>query len=382
MTQNSYQICTRCIMDTSDPEITFDSQGVCSHCQTFDATAAPTLNLAGTTKGNQQLKATVDQIKAEGKGKEYDCVIGISGGIDSSYLAYKVKEFGLRPLAVHCDTGWNSELAVSNIENIVKKLDMDLYTFVVNWDEMRDLQLAFFRASLANCDIPQDHAFLAVLHHLAASHGIKNIISGGNLATESILPSSWGYNAGDRRHLQAVQKQFGTMRLKQYPTLSFFQRYLLYPFVKKIRTVRLLNNMPYNKQEAKQLIQEEFGWRDYGGKHYESIFTRFFQAYYLPHKFGYDKRRAHLSSLIVSRQMERESSLDEMKRPPHPEKELLEDKAFVAKKLGISDEAFDQIIAQPNRTYSDYPSNAWLFDFKTRMVNRFKHFGLVSRNAQ
>jgi len=369
-------------MDTTDPEITFNNKGLCSHCQQFDATAAPVLELAATMEGRKPLQATIDQIKTEGKGKEYDCVIGISGGVDSSYLAYRVKEFGLRPLAVHCDTGWNSELSVKNIENIVKKLDIDLFTFVINWEEMRDLQLAFFKASLANCDIPQDHAFLAVLHHQAASHGIRSILSGGNLATESILPPAWGYNAGDLRHLKAVHKRFGRVRLKQYPTLYFHQRYLTYPFIKHMRTVRVLNFLHYNKKEAKQIIRKEFGWRDYGGKHYESIFTRFFQAYYLPQKFGYDKRRAHLSSLIVSGQITRNEALEQINLPPHPEPELLEDKAFVAKKLGIEDSEFDRIIALPNKTYLDYPSNAWLFQLKNRLLNRFRHLGLVSRNAQ
>lgn len=382
MRNTDYQICSRCIMDTSDPHISFDDQGLCSHCQQYDATARPVVEMAGTPEGNRALEATVDEIKAAGRGKEYDCVIGISGGVDSSYLAYQVKELGLRPLAIHCDTGWNSELAVNNIENIVKKLDIDLYTFVVDWNEMRDLQLAFFKASLANCDIPQDHAFLAVLHHLAASHGIKNIISGGNLATESILPSSWGYNAGDLKHLESVQSRFGTMKLRSYPKLSLFQRYFYYPFVKGIHTVRLLNYMPYNKKDAKQFIQSKLSWRDYGGKHYESIFTRFFQAYYLPQKFGFDKRRAHLSSLIVSNQMTKEEAMAEMELPPYPEKDLLDDKEFVAKKMGITVQSFDDIIAQPIRTYLDYPSNAWLFDLKNRMVQRFRHTKLVSRKAQ
>ena len=205
-----YQICSRCIMDTSDPEIFFDSSGVCNHCLRFDQVAVPVLKQVGTSQGNRTLTTLIDEIKREGRGRDYDCVIGISGGIDSSYLAYQVKEFGLRPLAVHCDTGWNSELAVNNIENIVKRLNIDLFTYVVDWREMRDLQLAFFRASLANCDIPQDHAFLAVLYRMSVSHGIRNIISGWNLATESILPRSWGYNAGDVRHLLGIQKKFGS----------------------------------------------------------------------------------------------------------------------------------------------------------------------------
>jgi len=369
-------------MDTSDPQISFDADGICSHCRRFDRMSKPILERAATPDGERMLADLIEELKRSGTGKDYDCVIGISGGVDSTYLAYKVIEFGLRPLAVHCDTGWNSELAVNNIENIVKKLDIDLFTYVVDWHEMRDLQLAFFKASLANCDIPQDHAFLAVLHHMAASHGIRNIVSGGNLSTESILPTSWGYNAADLRHLMGVQKRFGTLKLKNYPTLSLFQRYIYYPFLKGMRTVRMLNYLPYEKEKAKALIQSELAWRNYGGKHYESIFTRFFQAYYLPVKFGYDKRRAHLSSLIVSGQLSRIQALEEMEKPPYDEQALLEDKAYVAKKLGISGVEFDKIIAQPPKSYQDYPSDARIFEIKQRTVQRFKHLKIVARNAQ
>lgn len=359
-------------MDTSDAEIEFDDQGICSHCRAFEQSGRQILERAASETGRTQLTRLVDVIRTAGQGDEYDCVMGISGGVDSSFVAYQVKQLGLRPLAVHFDSGWNSELAVNNIENIVTRLGIDLFTFVVDWDEMRDLQLAFFKASLANCDIPTDHGFLAVLHHAAAQHNIKYIISGGNAATEFILPKSWGYNAGDLRHLLAVQKRFGTRRLKSYPQLGFLKRYVYYPLFQGIKTIRLLDYMPYNKSEAKRLISAELGWRDYGGKHYESVFTRFFQAYYLPTKFGFDKRKAHLSSLIVSGQMTRTEALAELTSEPYPIEKLLADKIFVAKKLGVSIDEFDEILALPKRTHKDFASNEKLFAAKDRLMNIYR----------
>ena len=290
--------------------------------------------------------------------------------MDSSYTAYVAKQLGLRMLAVHVDAGWNSELAVSNIENIVKRLGIDLYTHVVDWEEMSDLQLAFFKASLANCDIPQDHAFVAVLYRVAAEKGIPFVLSGGNLATESILPMSWGYHAIDLRHLRAVHRRFGQVPLRTYPTISFWQRYMYYPFLKGIKVVRLLDLVPYDKDEAKRLIVRELDWRDYGGKHYESLFTRFFQSYYLPVKFGFDKRRAHLASLIVAGQMSREEALSELAQPSYDPEAVVAEKEFVAKKLGLTATAFDEIMARPPKTYRDYPSNDWLFRLKDSAMRR------------
>ena len=366
------EVCIRCVMDTTDPEITFDTNGLCSHCQNFDLTDRKILERSRSPEGLVDLERIVNRLKQQGKGKDYDCIIGISGGVDSSYVAWKVKELGLRPLAVHFDSGWNSELAVGNIENIVKRLNLDLFTFVVDWEEMADLQLAFFKASLANCDIPTDHGFLAVLYRTAAQHGIKTFISGGNLATESILPTSWGYNASDLRHLKAVHRQFGKRPLKQYPMLPFYQRYLWYPFVRGMQEFRLLNYIPYDKEEAKQVIQRELGWRDYGGKHYESVFTRFFQAYYLPRKFGFDKRKAHYSSLIVSGQMTREEALAELNKVTAPPDLMEQDKSFIAKKLGISVEKFEELLALTPKSYRDYASNQWLFNFKRQILSHLR----------
>lgn len=363
-----YRICARCIMDTTDPDITFDDRGVCNHCRAFDEHGQAIIDRARSERGKILLDAVVSEIKAKGRNKEYDCITGVSGGVDSTYVAYKLKELGLRPLAVHFDSGWNSELAVNNIENIVKKLEIDLYTYVVDWEEMRDLQLAFFKASVANCDIPSDHAYLAALYRIAGERSIPYIISGGNAATEFILPKAWGHNAADLRHIKAIHKRFGSLRLRSYPTLGFWARYFYYPFIRGIKTIRLLDYMPYDKTEAKRLIAEQLGWRDYGGKHYESIFTRFFQAYYLPVKFGYDKRKAHLSSLIVSGQLSREQALEEMQQPTYPEPKLSEDKEFVAKKLRITVEEFDRILELPKKTHEDFPSDTFLFQLKDRLM--------------
>lgn len=360
MNTRPYQICTHCVMDTSDPEIEFDGAGVCNHCHDFEHLQKPQL-LAGTA-GAAALDRLVSEIKTQGKGNDYDCIIGISGGVDSSYVAYRVLELGLRPLAVHVDTGWNSELAVSNIEKIVSELHIDLHTTVIDWDEMRDLQLAFLRSGVANCDVPQDHAFVAVLFKLAAQKNIRWIISGHNLQTESILPDAWGYTSIDRKHLLSIHRRFGTRKLKTFPTYSLFDYTFYWPYVRKNKIVKMLNFEDYNKQQAKQFLMNRFGWRDYGGKHYESRFTKFFQSYYLPKKFGFDKRRAHLASLVVSGQMTRADALAELETPPYNEAEAAEDSAFIAKKLGVGRAELDTIIAAPAKTYLDYPSHAKLID--------------------
>lgn len=367
MSNQNYQVCTRCVMDTSDPEISFNEQGLCNHCQRYDFMVKDIVERAQSGGRLGELDAMVDTIKAAGKGKDYDCIMGLSGGVDSSYVAYTAKRLGLRPLAVHFDSGWNSELAVNNIENIVKKLKIDLYTHVVNWDEMRDLQLAFFKASVANCDIPTDHAFPAILLDQASRHGIKYVLSGSNYATEFILPSSWGYQSGDLRHLKDIHSKFGKSRLREYPTIGFFKQYIWYPYVRGIKTFKPLNYLPYNKFEAKRVIMNELGWRDYGGKHYESIFTRFFQGYYLPKKFGYDKRLAHLSSLINSGQLGREEALEELRQPTYEPELQDEDKQFVAKKLGVSVDELEAIFARPNKDYSEYASYAKLFEVGLRI---------------
>ena len=347
-----YQRCTRCVMDTTDPEITFDKDGICSHCQLYENEQKE--QWLPNKDGKKKLDKIIDQIKRDGKNSEYDCVIGLSGGVDSSYVAYILKKLypELRILAIHIDGGWNSELAVSNIENIVKILDIDLYTRVVYWEDMKDLQLSYLKSSLANQDVPQDHAFFATLYEQAMKYNIKYFLTGYNISTESILPSAWGYNAMDGIQLKDVHKRFGKRKLKNYTVLSFFSKHIYYPLIKKFKIITPLNFLPYNKNEAKRIITEELNWRDYGGKHHESIFTKFFQSYYLPKKFGFDKRLPHLSSLIVTNQMSREEALLELEKPLYDSYDLECDKEFIAKKLGISNETFESLLVLPNENFT------------------------------
>jgi N-acetyl sugar amidotransferase len=373
-----FQICARTVMDTTDPEITFDEHGVSSHALNYDRTMKATVEAALHGERAGELATIVAKIKDAGKGKPYDCVIGVSGGVDSSYLTLQAVKLGLRPLAVHFDSGWNSELAVGNIENIVKTLNLDLYTDVVDWREMKDLQLAFFKASVANADIPTDHAFPAVAYQQAAKHGIRYILSGHNLATESILPQAWGYNAADATHLKAIHRKFGSVKLKTYPVLGIFKRYFWYGYIRPITTVQLLNYMPYVKADAKRTIAKELGWRDYGGKHYESVFTRYFQGSYLPKKFGFDKRKAHLSSLILSGQTTRAEALTELATRDYEPALERQDHEFIAKKLGLTVPQFDEIIDRPPVDHLQYRNSKWLFDFLLSLSNRL---GVTRRSS-
>lgn len=331
------------------------------HCQRYDSQRQRYLE-------NKNLSDMIAKIKAIGQSKEYDCAIGLSGGVDSSYVAYLAKKHGLRPLAIHVDAGWNSELAVQNIEHIVKKLGIDLDTFVCDWEEMRDLQLSFFKASVANCDIPQDHAFVAAVYKRAAQHGIKYILSGVNFATESVLPKSWGHSNMDLTYLKAIHKMFGSGRLKKYPMLGFLDYNFIFPYLKKMRSIRILDYINFNKAEAKQTLMQELGWRDYGGKHYESRFTRFFQSYYLPVKFGFDKRRAHLSSLILSGQMMRDDALSEIAQKSFDPREIQDDMKFISKKLNITLDEFKTLLDAPPATDTNFPSNKKWVQLKVKLL--------------
>lgn len=351
-----YQMCVRTVMDTTDPNIWFDERGVSSHALNFDQHVAGILAANESGASRPELDRVVREIKEAGEGKPYDCIIGVSGGVDSSYLVLQAVRLGLRPLLVHFDSGWNSELAVGNIASIVERLGLDLYTQVVDWREMKDLQLAFFRASVPNCDIPTDHAFASVAYEQAKKYGIKYMLSGHNLASESILPTAWGHDAGDARHLRAVHRRFGTKRLKSYPVFGHVKRYVWYEIINGIKSVAPLNLMPYSYRTAKKEIAAELGWRDYGGKHHESVFTRYFQGYYLPTKFGFDKRKAHLSSLILAGQMTREEALAELAQPPYDPALRQQDHEFIAKKLGVTTEELEEIFRLPPKAHTDYPT--------------------------
>lgn len=352
MADRHYQMCNRCVMDTSDPDITFDSAGVCNHCLKFEAETRK--RWFPNDEGRRLLADMVNEIKKAGQGQEYDCIIGLSGGVDSSYLALKVKDFGLRPLVVHVDAGWNSELAVYNIEQVVKYCNYDLHTHVINWEEMRDLQLAYLKAGVANQDVPQDHAFFSSLYHFAVKSNIKYVISGGNIATESVFPAAWQHAAMDAINLHAIHSRHGKIPLRDYKTISILQYYLYYPFIYRMQTMRPLNYMEYDKQKAEDYLKREIGYKEYGRKHGESVFTKFFQNYYSPTKFGFDIRRPHLSSLILSGQKTREDALADLEEPLYDAGELKEDKAYIAKKLQISTQELEAHIAAPNGHYSQY----------------------------
>lgn len=349
-----YKTCSRCVMDETDANIRFDEHGVCNHCHKFDEVQS--LQLFAGVDGNTRLQSIIDKIKKEGAGKEYDCIIGLSGGVDSSYLAVKIKDFGLRPLVVHVDAGWNSELAVSNIEKIIKHCGYDLHTHVMNWEEMRDLQLSYMKAAVANQDVPQDHAFFSSMYHFAVKNDIKYILSGGNLATEAVFPDSWHGSAMDAINLKDIHKTYGSKPLRDYKTISFFEYYFWYPFAKGMRTVRPLNFMFYNKRDAEKYLQETVGYRSYARKHGESIFTKLFQNYYLPTKFGYDKRKLHYSSMILSGQMSRDEAVAKLAEPLYAADELENDIDYFCKKMRVNRQQFDELMQAPIHDYSDFKS--------------------------
>jgi len=355
------QVCTKCVMDTSDAQITFDSKGVCSHCSNYENNLSQ--YWLRDERGQKKLDELVGHLKERNSSSDYDCIIGLSGGVDSSFLLLKAVEWGLKPLAVHVDAGWNSELAVKNIENLVKHCNVDLVTHVVNWSEIKDLQLSFLKSGVANQDIPQDHCFTAAVYKTAKQYGVKDLLSGSNLSTECILPTSWGYNAMDLNHIKSIHKKFGSVKLKTYPTLNLFEYYIYYPRILKIRSHKPLDLIDYSKEEAMKELQAS-GWQYYGGKHFESRFTKFFQSYYLVERFGYDKRKAHLSSLIVTGQMNRDEALEELSKPVYKASHVDEDIEFIAKKLGITVEEFQNYMNMNKKTYLDYGNNEYIFELK------------------
>lgn len=374
MTRSSpYRICTRCVMDTTDPEIHFDDEGVCNHCNEFDAVTSK--QWYPDERGQKIWSEQIEKIKQAGRGKPYDSILGLSGGVDSSYLALKIHEAGLRPLVVHVDAGWNSELAVANIEKIVTHCNFDLHTHVINWEDMRDLHLAFLKSGIANQDVPQDHAFFASMYHFAVKNGISTIFSGGNTATEGIFPSAWHGSAMDAINLRAIHKRFGSRKLKSYPTIGFFDYYIYFPFLRKMRTVRPLNYMAFDKQSAIDELAQKVGWRSYGRKHGESLFTKLFQNYYLPRKFGYDKRLPHFSSLIASGQMTREAAFAALSEPLYDPIELENDLNYFCKKLRITRNEFEQIMARPSHHHTDFPTwDRWqkLAKFAQKVLERIR----------
>ena len=363
-----YKICNCCIMDTSDPGIVFDDTGKCSHCCRYQETIQSETYLKKRQSG--ALEKFIDEVKRKGRGKPYDCIIGVSGGVDSTYVAYITKKLGLRPLAVHLDNGWDSELAVSNIEKTLKILDIDLYTYVMDWEEFRDLQLSFLKASTPDSEIPTDHAILSIIYQVAARENIQYVLSGHNTETEGGGVAAWSQGHGDWLYIKSIQKQYGNLSLKSFPHYGPAD-FIYYSLIKNIRWYQILDYLNYDKRDAFEILQKELSWKYYGGKHYESIYTRFYQGYILPQKFGFDKKRLHLASLIWSGQITRDHALEEMNKTDYPEELQQQDKEFVIKKLGITSDEFSGIMSLPPKSFWDYPSYKKIF--KNKALLSFYH---------
>lgn len=357
----SNKICTNCVMDTTDSKIVFDEKGVCDHCNTYYTAIEPVWNYG---KGREkELEKMAAAIKKEGKGKDFDCLVGMSGGIDSSYLLYLATEkLGLRPLVFHVDAGWNTQLAVNNIERLVDKLNLDLFTEVINWEEIKDLQLAYFKSGVPHIDVPQDHAFFATMYHFASKYKVKTILTGGNYSTECVRnPIEWMYYQSDSIQLKDIHKQFGTIPLKDYPVTNILWHKFYLPYFKGIKLIRPLDYMPYKKEEAMKLLEEKFGWQPYPQKHFESRFTRFYESYWLPERFGYDTRKVQYSSLILTGQMSRKEALENLKKPAYDPENIKHEFEYIANKLNISVAELQSYFDMPKKTYKDYKSQGNIY---------------------
>jgi N-acetyl sugar amidotransferase len=365
-----YRRCTASVMDNiADPDIRFDADGVCHYLGEYRQKQSE--GLFRGEAAERELSRTVDMIRASGIGRKYDCIMGLSGGVDSTYVAFVARRLGLRPLAVHFDNGWNSELSVVNIQNIVGRLGIDLHTFVMDWDEFRDLQVAYLRASVVDIEVLTDHAIACVLYRLAGEMDIRYILSGTNIQTESTMPPSWTFSKTDPVNIRAIHRAYGTRPMRTFPLIDARVRRHYYE-IKGVRSVSLLNMMDYEKKTVKETIQRELEWRDYGGKHYESIWTRFYQGHILPTKFHIDKRKPHLSDLIFSGQISREEALEELAKPGYDPAQYREDRDFVLKKLRLTGKEFDDLMGLPPRSHYD-------FDFEQPLENRFPMLAPVKR---
>jgi N-acetyl sugar amidotransferase len=376
-----YQQCAISVMDTiADPNITFDEKGICNYY--YEYLEAEKKNIFKGDEGKQKLLDTVNQIKLLGKGQKYDCVLGLSGGVDSSYLAILAKEQGLRPLVVHFDYGWNLELAVQNIENIVKKLNFDLYTHVMDWEEMKSLQRSYYRSSVLDLDVPADHAIFASLYQIADQFNIKSILSGKNTCTEATLPKAWNYNKFDLKNLRHIHRTYENTSLNKLPLLGLKQL-IKYQGVKKINIVEILDYVDYDKGKVKKILTQQLDWKDYGGKHFENVYTKLYQSYVLPVKFGIDKRKAHLSNLIFSKQITKEFAVKELSSLPYNPETITNEIEYVSKKLGFSYNEFIDLLNQPNKTHLDFDTDTkWRENYMkfikklkplTSIINKFRN---------
>ena len=367
-TRKEFQICSNCVMDTTDSKIIFDVNGVCDHCNTFYKKVLP--HWITDERGENALWKIVNKIKEEGKGKDFDCIMGMSGGIDSSYLTYVVKEkYGLRPLVFHVDAGWNSQIAVNNIERLIDKLGLDLFTHVIDWEEMKDLQLAYFKSGVPHIDVPQDHAFFATMYDFASKYKIKYILTGGNYSTECVRnPIEWMYYQSDSIQLKDIHRKFGQKPLNSYKVTSILWHKIYLPYIKGIKVIRPLDFVPYNKEEAMQLLIEKFGWQKYPQKHFESRFTKVYESYWLPKKFGFDTRKVQYSSLILTGQMTREEALENLSQPAFDKETIAQDFEYVATKLGISIEKLQGYMDAPNKSYKDYKSQESVYRIGAKVM--------------
>jgi N-acetyl sugar amidotransferase len=363
-------------MDTSDSVIVFDENGMCDHCHNFYENLQP--NWHTDERGAAQLEKVLDEIRRHGKGRDHDCLIGLSGGVDSSYVAYMAAEkWGLRPLIMTVDAGWNLNVAVDNIERIVKGLNLDMVTEVVNWEEMKDLQTAYFKSQVPYQDTPQDHVIFASVYNYAVKHGFKHLVTGGNHSTECVRePIEWVYQ-NDIVQIKDIHRRFGKIPLKTFPLCGMFRYRLYYRYIKGLKVVRALDYIPYTKETAIKELSERFGWIPYQNKHFENVFTRFYEGYWLTTKFGYDKRRAHFSSLILTGQLKREDALDIIAHPPYDEKQAMEDMEYIAKKLDMTVDEFKDLMRGENKTYKDYKSQARMIELAVRVA---QFVGMERRN--
>lgn len=373
MKSSQYQICSRCVMDTTASEITFNEKGECNFCIEF------LRNLREQTFGNKQveLEKLIKKIKEDGKGKEYDCIFGVSGGIDSSYGLYLAKNLGLRILAVHMDNGWDSELSANNIANLVKDLGIDLYTHVIDWEEYKDLMESFFKSNVIDVEILYDNAMLALNYQQASKFGIRYILAGTNMVTEGFsMSQSWNWFKFDKKNIRSIQKRFGKRRIITMPMIGVINLFY-YLFVKRIKWISFLDYFDYSKNKALNLLQTQFGYKPYLYKHYESVFTRFYQGYILPKKFGIDKRRAHLSNLICSGQMNRDKALKILEHLPYSSQRDLDiDIEYFLKKMGWTREKLDTYLKEPEVPHYKYGTEKYLFYFLKSMRNFLKALSL------
>jgi len=368
MSNTQNQLCRKTVMDTSDPSVFFDVNGLCNYCLDFEKTIRP--NWHTGPSGIEKLQILIDKVKATGKGKEFDCILGLSGGADSSYMLHKVVvEFGLRPLVFHVDGGWNSEIATSNIHSLIDKLGLDLYTEVINWEEMKDFQLAMFKSGVPGLDVPQDLAFIGVLYKFAEKYKINYILNGGNISTECVpTPKSYYYYGTDLVYVRDILRRYTTNPMLTYPFSSAVYHKIWLRYFRGVRILKPLNYLSYVKQNAMAELEEIYGWKPYPQKHFESRFTRFYEGYWLPTRFGYDVRRRDFSSLILTGQMNREEALEHLKEPPLDPTLAEHEFNYIATKLGISVDELRGYHQMPKKYYWDYRNQGWLFALGEKML--------------